>query len=69
MIRTLALAAREPVLLGASMFYRTPASPIAAKCAEPAGDSHFLSRLTAMAVPSAHFERSDIAISGCSGLA
>ncbi len=61
MIETLALAARAPVLLGASMFYRTPASPIAAKCAPPAGaDAHFLSRLTAMAIGSEHFQRGDI---------
>jgi hypothetical protein len=55
MLGTLSLAARLPVLLGASMFYRTPASPIASIYASEGGDSHFLARMTAIANESKFF--------------
>lgn len=60
MIQTLAFAARLPVLLGASMFYLTPNSPIAKDFPEASERDVFLSRLTAMAVETSHFKREDI---------
>lgn len=52
MVQTMNFGARLPVLLGASMFYMTPNSPIAKNYApDPSEEDVFLSRLTAM-----HFE-------------
>lgn len=60
MIQTLVFNARLPVLLGASMFYLTPNSPIA-KNFPPSGESDiFKARLTAMAIETEHFSRDDI---------
>lgn len=60
MIQTLVFAAAQPVLLGASMFYLTPNSPIAAHFPPPSERDIFLSRLTAMAVETGEFQREDI---------
>lgn len=60
MIQTLCFAARLPVLLGASLFYLTPQSPIAAGFPAPAEEDIFKSRLTAMAIETLNFKRSDI---------
>lgn len=60
MIQTLAFAAQQPVLLGASMFYLTPNSPIAQDFPEPSETDIFLSRLTAMAVETERFKRDEI---------
>ncbi|HWP49337.1 MAG TPA: radical SAM protein [Candidatus Limnocylindrales bacterium] len=60
MVQTLSFAARLPVLLGASMFYLTPNSPIAKGFPEPAEEDIFKSRLTAMAIESKQFRREDI---------
>ncbi len=60
MIQTLAFGAEQPVLLGASMFYLTPNSPIA-KDFPPASETDiFLSRLTAMAIETSGFKREDL---------
>ena len=59
MIQTLAFNARLPVLLGASPFYRTPASPIA-RGLELNEDDYIRARLTAMAVETDQFHREDI---------
>jgi radical SAM superfamily enzyme YgiQ (UPF0313 family) len=59
MIQTLAFNARLPVLLGASPFYRTPASPIARGLALTDKD-YVKARLTAMAVETDEFRREDI---------
>ncbi|AOP35525.1 B12-binding domain-containing radical SAM protein [Leptospira tipperaryensis] len=60
MIQTLQFNAEQPVLMGASLFYLTPNSPIAAGFPERNESDVFLSRLTSMAIPSEHFEREDI---------
>ncbi|RHX92459.1 B12-binding domain-containing radical SAM protein [Leptospira stimsonii] len=60
MIQTLQFNAEQPVLMGASLFYLTPNSPIAAGFPERNESDVFLSRLTSMAIPSKHFEREDI---------
>lgn len=59
MIQTLTFNARLPVLLGASMFYRTPESPIAKGLTLNEMD-YFKARLTAMAVETQDFNREDI---------
>ncbi|HYY25657.1 MAG TPA: hypothetical protein VE689_09215, partial [Candidatus Udaeobacter sp.] len=56
---TLAFNARLPVLLGASPFYRTPASPIAHGLSLSEVD-YVKARLTAMAVETDEFTRDDI---------
>jgi len=59
MIQTLAFNARLPVLLGASPFYQIPDSPIARGL--DLYESDFIkARLTALAIETGHFERSDI---------
>lgn len=61
MMQTLAFNAQQPVLMGASMFYLTPESPIARQmnhCATPT--DVFRSRLTAMAVETAECSRDDL---------
>lgn len=60
MIQTLAFATRLPVLLGASLFYLTPNSPIARSFPPPSADDIFKARLTAMAVETKHFQRRDL---------
>ncbi|HEX9271631.1 MAG TPA: radical SAM protein [Candidatus Binatia bacterium] len=59
MIQTLAFNARLPVLLGASPFYRTPASPIA-RGLDLTDKDYVKARLTAMAVETDEFRREDI---------
>jgi radical SAM superfamily enzyme YgiQ (UPF0313 family) len=59
MIQTLAVNARLPVLLGASPFYRTPASPIA-KGLDSNESDYVRSRLTALAIETDQFRREDI---------
>jgi radical SAM superfamily enzyme YgiQ (UPF0313 family) len=59
MIQTLGFNARLPVLLGASPFYRTPASPIARGC-HLTQEDYVKARLTAMAVETDGFRREDI---------
>ncbi len=60
MIQTLAFGAEQPVLLGASMFYLTPNSPIAKDFPAASETDVFLSRLTAMAIETPGFSRQDI---------
>src|SRR5262245_13183497 len=59
MIQTLAFNARLPVLLGASPFYRTPASPIA-RGLDLTGEDYVKARLTAIAIEKDQFRREDI---------
>ena len=59
MIQTLAFNTRLPVLLGASPFYRTPASPIA-RGLDFTEEDYVKARLTAMAVETNEFRREDI---------
>ena len=59
MIQTLAFNARLPVLLGASPFYCTPASPIA-RGLDLTKEDYVKARLTAMAVETDQFRREDI---------
>jgi hypothetical protein len=59
MIQTLAFNSRLPVLLGASPFYRTPASPIA-RGLDFTEEDYVKARLTAMAVETDEFRRQDI---------
>ncbi|HKA20085.1 MAG TPA: radical SAM protein, partial [Blastocatellia bacterium] len=59
MIQTLAFNARLPVLLGASPFYRTPASPIA-RGLDLTGEDYVKARLTAIAIETDQFRREDI---------
>ena len=59
MIQTLAFNARLPVLLGASPFYRTPASPIA-RGLDLDEEDFLKARLTALAIETEHFSRRDI---------
>jgi radical SAM superfamily enzyme YgiQ (UPF0313 family) len=59
MIQTLAFNTRLPVLLGASPFYRTPASPIA-RGINLSEEDYVKARLTAMAVETDEFRREDI---------
>jgi radical SAM superfamily enzyme YgiQ (UPF0313 family) len=59
MIQTLAFNTRLPVLLGASPFYRTPASPIA-RGFRLTTEDYVKARLTAMVVETDAFRREDI---------
>jgi hypothetical protein len=59
MIQTLAFNARLPVLLGASPFYQTPNSPIAAGLELTEAD-FIRARLTALAIETENFNREDI---------
>ncbi len=60
MIQTLVFNAHQPVLMGASMFYMTPNSPIAKPFGEMTEENIFKSRLTAMAWETDSFKREDI---------
>ncbi len=59
MMQTLAFNTRLPLLLGASPFYRTPASPIA-RGLDFAEEDYVKARLTAMAIETDDFRREDI---------
>lgn len=59
MVQTLAFNASLPVLLGASPFYRTPASPIA-RGLELTEQDYVRARLTAMAIETDDFRRDDL---------
>jgi radical SAM superfamily enzyme YgiQ (UPF0313 family) len=59
MIQTLAFNARLPVLLGASPFYLTPASPMA-RGLDFTEEDYVKARLTAMAIETDEFRRADI---------
>lgn len=59
MVQTLAFNARLPVLLGASPFYRTPASPIARGVALDERD-FVTARLTALGIENGEVERGNI---------
>ena len=60
MIQTLVFNARQPVLMGASLFYLTPRSPIARDFPEHTEEDVFKSRLTAMAIETDSFKREDL---------
>jgi radical SAM superfamily enzyme YgiQ (UPF0313 family) len=60
MASTMALMASLPVLIGASIFYLTPGSPIGAEFPERTEEDAFKSRSTAMAVETDHFGRDDL---------
>lgn len=60
MIQTLTFNAQQPVLMGASLFYLTPRSPIARDFPEPSEEDVFKSRLTAMAIETDSFKREDL---------
>lgn len=60
MIQTLVFGAAQPVLLGASMFYMTPNSPIAKNFPAPSEEDVFRARLTAMAWEGGDFRREDL---------
>jgi radical SAM superfamily enzyme YgiQ (UPF0313 family) len=61
MVQTLSFNAQLPVLLGASMFYLTPNSPIAKNIQPyPTEKDIFLSRLTSMAIETDGFKRPDL---------
>ena len=60
MIQTLVFNARQPVLMGASMFYMTPNSPISKSFPEMTDEDVFKSRLTAMAWETDSFKREDL---------
>lgn len=60
MIQTMVFNAHVPVLMGASMFYLTPNSPIAKNFPERTEADVFKSRLTAMAIETENFKREDI---------
>ncbi|MBP9866387.1 MAG: B12-binding domain-containing radical SAM protein, partial [Candidatus Omnitrophica bacterium] len=60
MIQTLTFNAQQPVLMGASLFYLTPRSPIARDFPVPSEEDVFKSRLTAMAIETDSFKRDDL---------
>lgn len=60
MIETMALLARLPVLIGVSIFYLTPGSPIAGEFAVMSADDILKSRSTAMSIETDHFNRDDL---------
>lgn len=60
MIETIGLSARLPVLLGASIFYLTPGSPLAEDYNEDWEKMCFQARSTAIAVRNGLFDREDI---------
>ncbi|MBN2123474.1 MAG: B12-binding domain-containing radical SAM protein [Deltaproteobacteria bacterium] len=60
MIRTLALLARLPVRIGASLFYLTPGSPMALEFPEIAPEDMLRSRSTAMALETEYACRDDL---------
>jgi radical SAM superfamily enzyme YgiQ (UPF0313 family) len=60
MVQTMILLARQPVLLGVSIFYLTPGSPVAREFPEMTHDDIFKSRSTAMAIETNNFRRDDL---------
>jgi radical SAM superfamily enzyme YgiQ (UPF0313 family) len=60
MISTMALMATLPVLIGASIFYLTPGSPISTEFPEMSESDIFKARSTAMAIETNQFRRDDI---------
>jgi len=60
MIETLLVHVRLPVLIGASMFYLPPGSPISEQFPIQSEEALFKARLTSMALETDHFRRSDI---------
>lgn len=60
MTQTLAFGARLPILLGASMFYLTPNSPIAKNFPPRTESDQFLARLTSMHIETESFKREDL---------
>jgi len=60
MVDTLVLLARLPLLIGVSIFYLTPGSPIAASFPAMSGTDIFRSRSTAMAIETQHCRRDDL---------
>ncbi|MCF8050738.1 MAG: B12-binding domain-containing radical SAM protein [Desulfobacterales bacterium] len=60
MIQTMATLARLPVLIGASIFYLAPGSPMAREVGTPGEVDCFKARSTAMAVESPRFARDDL---------
>jgi len=61
MIETLCVAARLPVLVGASMFYLTPSSPLARELNHyPTDEDVFKARLSAMAIETPYCSRDDL---------
>ena len=60
MINTMALMAALPVLIGASIFYLTPGSPIAREFPEMTESDTLKARSTAMAVETDQFRRDDL---------
>jgi radical SAM superfamily enzyme YgiQ (UPF0313 family) len=57
---TIILLARQPVLLGVSIFYLTPGSPIACEFPEMTPDDILKSRSTALAIETKNFTRDDL---------
>jgi hypothetical protein len=60
MAETMALLARLPVLIGVSIFYLTPGSPMAASFSPGDGLAAFMARSTTMATETANFCRDDL---------
>ncbi|GAK58697.1 Fe-S oxidoreductase [Candidatus Vecturithrix granuli] len=60
MIATLVLNAQLPVLLGASIFYLTPGSPLAQEFPPLTETDVFKARLTAMSIETPHIKRDDL---------
>ncbi len=60
MVKTMAMLARLPVLIGASVFYLTPGAPLSETFAPLAERDCFKARSTAMAIESASFNRDDL---------
>ncbi|MGD8369416.1 MAG: radical SAM protein [Desulfobacterales bacterium] len=60
MIDTMAVLARLPVLIGASIFYQTPGAPMAVASEDPSELDCFKARSTAMAIEGPHFDRDDL---------
>lgn len=60
MVKTLALLASLPLLIGVSIFYLTPGSAIAEKFPPMSEDDFFRARSTAMAIETEHCRRGDL---------
>lgn len=60
MTDTLALLASLPVLVGVSIFYRVPGSPMAVEFPDMTPADRIRARSTAMAVETTHFKREDL---------
>jgi radical SAM superfamily enzyme YgiQ (UPF0313 family) len=60
MIETMALLARLPALIGVSIFYLTPGSPVAGGFPEMTADDVLKSRSTAMSIETDQFSRDDL---------